>query len=353
MRMKTRNKLMRVLLGLSGGLDSSFAAHRLKSEGYSVTGAALLMHDSFDPTEAEKTAELLGIPFVLIDCKDRFERIKDNFVSEYSHGRTPNPCVICNAEVKLRMLYEYALKEGYDYISTGHYAKICKDEHGRVILSKSRDLYKDQSYMLHRVSEDILDRLLLPLSYMTKAEARDSFRECGLDIFDRPESQEICFIPDGDYPGFIEHRLGRKFPDGEFLSDTGAHLGTHKGIIRYTVGQRKGLGVSSDSRLFVKEIRPADSTIILDSKPPLASEIFVRDFVSFSYAGLEEGREYRLLAQVRYRAKAVRCTLTLEREGKARVRFDTPVSFVCPGQSVVLYDNDRVVGGGFIEYIVG
>ena len=257
---------MRILLGLSGGFDSAYAALKLKKQGHEVSGAILIMHEYTDVAGAESCAEKLGIPLYTIDCSEVFNSVvKTNFVDEYKNARTPNPCILCNERVKFRCLYDFAIENGFDAIATGHYANVQEIENGeemRYTVSAAADQSKDQTYMLYRLPQDILSKLVLPMGDEMKSELRANAPEELVSVSEKAESQEICFIPDGDYASYIEALTG-VFPKGNFVDDEGRLLGTHNGIIRYTVGQRKGLGVSASSRLFVTDIDPVKNEIKL------------------------------------------------------------------------------------------
>ena len=226
---------MRILVGMSGGLDSTYAALKLINEGHEVVGAVAVMHEYTELDGAVDAAEALGIPLCKIDARERFLAVKENFVDEYSTGRTPNPCVVCNPLVKFRVLADYAKENGFDMIATGHYAKIITVNEGDktlYTLERSKDAKKDQTYMLHRLPQDILSMLYFPLGDEVKSEVREKAREAGLRAAEQKESQEICFIPSGDYASYIEEVKG-SFPEGNFVLEDGKVLGTHKGIIRY------------------------------------------------------------------------------------------------------------------------
>ena len=232
---------MKILVGISGGVDSAFAAKRLIEEGNCVEGAILKMHEYTEISAAEEVAENIGIPLHVIDCTAAFDNIiRKNFVEEYLAGRTPNPCIKCNETVKFRFLYDYAMANGFDAIATGHYARVTKVDHGGKVgyaLSVADDNRKDQTYMLYRLPQEIIEDLILPLGDISKEEVRLIAAERGINAAERPDSQEICFLPNGNYSDYIESVAG-KCPAGDFVDDRGNILGKHKGIIHYTVGQR-------------------------------------------------------------------------------------------------------------------
>lgn len=337
---------MRILVGMSGGFDSTLAAKRLIDEGHSVEGATLVMHDYTDTAAAEAACAKLGIPMHVIDCKELFANcVIENFKNEYKNARTPNPCVICNPKVKFFALYRFAVENGFDLIATGHYARIRRltvDGREYPAVAMARDTKKDQSYMLYRLPPEILDLLVLPLCDDVKSELREEVRGTELEAFDRPDSQEICFIPDGDYAGYIE-QTGASVPTGSFVDTDGRVLGEHKGILRYTVGQRKGLGIALGERMFVRSIDPVSNNIVLGATP---SESKLARLVGV-HTAYPLSNTFRAGVKIRYAARAVDATVTLEGE-EATVEFDTPVISLTPGQSAVFYDADTVVGGGFI-----
>ena len=343
---------MKILLGMSGGLDSTYAAHKLLSLGHEVEGAVLLMHEYTDVAAARESADSLGISLHVVDCREMFSRIVvENFLDEYLLGRTPNPCVICNSEVKFTALLDYALDHGFDAIATGHYAKINakKSKNGTLYsLLRAKDAKKDQTYMLWRLPQRVLERLVLPLADDEKSAIRSSALELGLSSAEREESQEICFVPSGDYASFIEDRRG-KSKKGVFINNEGKILGEHNGIIRYTVGQRKGLGIAMGERVFVTKIDPIANTITLSADDSYANEIELSGIV---FSGIEEppsGEELRLSVKVRYLAPPIECRFSYLGGGKALVRLGSPVRAVTAGQSAVFYDGEELCAGGFID----
>ena len=343
---------MRILLGMSGGLDSTYAALRLKNEGNTVEGAFISMHRYAETEEAVLAANGLGIPLHIINAEEQFDKsVVEYFISEYRSGRTPNPCVVCNSEVKFRILCDYAKKNGFDKIATGHYAKVVKIDKGngvRYALSCSKDARKDQTYMLWRIPQDILEMLYLPLNDIEKKEVRDSAKDAGLLAADREESQEICFIPSGDYAAFIEERTSPS-PHGNFVDSDGKILGEHRGIISYTVGQRKGLGIAMGQRVFVTDINPAENTVTLSPFDSYGDYVAVSGLM---FSAIEEppvDSEISLSVKLRYLAPKIPCTLKYLGNGEGMVLLDTPVRAITPGQSAVFYDADEVLtAGGFI-----
>ena len=343
---------MRILVGMSGGIDSTFAAHRLMSLGHEVAGAVIDMHEHSDISAAKAAAQALGISLYIINCRKPFEeRVVSNFVAEYREGRTPNPCIICNSEVKFEFLLDFALENGFDAIATGHYAKICSsdfDGERRYYLADSLDTKKDQTYMLWRLSQRVLSRLVLPLSDFTKEEVRNEVRSLGLVSLDRPDSQEICFIPDNDHGEFIRNRVG-EIPEGDFVDTEGRVLGRHKGIVNYTVGQRKGLGVALGARAFIRDIDPVSNRITLSTEIGESTAFTVRDVVFSGIYPTSFPAEYRLSVKHRYQAPRTSATVVFYENGRAEVRSDSPVKSVTPGQSAVFYLDGALVAGGFID----
>ncbi len=342
---------MKILLGLSGGVDSTYAALKLKNEGHEVHGATVLMHPYTDISGAERSAFELGIELHVIDAKDAFENtVCQNFVSEYISGRTPNPCVICNREVKFRYLCGYAMENGFDSIATGHYAEVRRtaDElGGRYYIAPGKDGAKDQSYMLSRLSQDVLSMLILPLTEEFKSDIYEQARKLGLSAADKPESQEICFIPDGKYTEYIEKRAG-VCARGDFVDREGRALGRHKGIIHYTVGQRKGLEIALGKRVFVTDIDAEQNTVTLEDAPRLSDTVYVQDIVFSKIAPPKEPTEFKLAVKLRYLAKPAESTVTVYPDGSAVVRLCEPQRSVTPGQAAVFYDADGCVFSGII-----
>ena len=337
---------MRILVGISGGVDSAFAAKKLLLSGHEVEGAVLIMHEHTEVDAAREAAESVGIKLHEIDCTADFEQIKHNFVSEYVNARTPNPCIICNERVKFKRLYDFAMENGFDAIATGHYARL--DKIGdRYALAMPEDSRKEQTYMLYRLPQNILSKLVLPLSEGTKSEIRIKAEEQGISAANRSDSQEICFLPEGNHTEYIESVAG-KCPEGDFIDSQGKILGRHKGIIHYTVGQRKGLGISLGERAFVTEIDPAANTVTLSPDLPGRDELTVTDLV---YSGMTPPKgkiEIELDVKLRYTAPLVRARLHLYEDNTARITLSSPQKFA-PGQSAVFYKDGIVMLGGFIK----
>lgn len=345
----------RVLLGMSGGLDSTYAARVLLDAGYEVVGAVLRFSRHTDLEGARSAAEELGIALLTIDAEERFERyVIGNFVSEYARGRTPNPCVVCNRHVKMALLWEEAKKRGFDYFATGHYARIVERD-GRYAPAMAKDLKKDQSYMLWGLSQEVLSHLLTPLAERDKNEIRESAASASLSAADKKESQDICFIPDGDYAAFLRRyaterddaSLRAAFEVGDFVDASGRVLGKHRGIAHYTVGQRKHLGIALGYPAFVTAIDARRRTVTLSDKAGTERrEITVEGLVFSALSPRDEG-ELCAEVKLRYAAKPAPCRVMLE-NGRARVIFDTPERNPASGQSAVFYENGVVLFGGVI-----
>lgn len=336
---------MKILVGISGGVDSAYAAKKLMLEGHQVSGAVLIMHEYTELSAAREAAASVGISLYEVDCREDFDKIKRNFVDEYINARTPNPCIICNERVKFRALYDLAIAEGFDAIATGHYAKVVNAD-GRYALAIPEDGRKEQTYMLYRLPQDILSRLVLPLSEGTKAYVRSFAEEQGISAANREDSQEICFLPEGNHAEYIESVSGR-CPEGDFIDPQGKILGRHKGIIHYTVGQRKGLGISLGSRAFVTKIDPESNTVTLSTNLVGETVARINNIVYSGMSPVEAITELSLDVKLRYTAPMVRTEVTLYPDGSAILKFDSPQRFA-PGQSAVLYRDGVVMLGGFI-----
>ena len=358
----------RVLVAMSGGVDSSVAAAILRERGYDVVGVAMRLapettgpvaarrrgtccsHEDFE--DARRVAEQMDFPFYVVDLRAEFgARVIDNFVSEYLHGRTPNPCVMCNREIKFDRLRERAAALDADYVATGHYARIDHDSRGRFRLLRAVDATKDQSYFLFTLGQAELSRTLFPLGAMTKAEVRDRARQLGLANADKPESQEICFVPDGDYARFVERASPpESLRAGNIVDQSGRSLASHNGVHRFTVGQRRGLGLSAPAPLYVREIRPDSGEVVVGPRADLVAAGLIARDISFVDPGSIGTGTIAVEARIRYRHPVLPATLTIESGGAARVTFANGGGpAVTPGQACVFYRGDEVVGGGFIE----
>ena len=353
------------LIAMSGGVDSAVAALLLKEMNIECIGATMKLLGGGgieldeehaccsreDIEDAKKVAEGLGIEHYLYDFSEHFaQRVVDNFVRAYETGATPNPCIECNRYLKFQRLFEEAENLGCSHIATGHYARVeYNEENGRWCLKKAKDLSKDQSYVLYSLTQEQLSRVIFPLGNMTKADVRAIAEENGFTNAHKKESQDICFVKNEDYTDFIERYTGRKYPDGNFVDRDGNILGTHKGVIRYTVGQRKGLGLALPAPLYVCEIDTDKNQVVLCPHEGLfTSELTATDINLISVPDLYTPKRVR--AKVRYRHTEQSATAVQIDENTIRVTFDEPQRAITKGQAVVLYDGDVVVGGGRILY---
>ena len=351
----------KVLIAMSGGVDSSVAAFLMKEQNCQCIGATMkLFHNEDigakagktccsleDVEDARSVAFRLGIPYYVFNFSDDFKsQVIARFISAYEHGATPNPCIDCNRYLKFKRLYERARVLGCDAIVTGHYARI-EQEGGRWLLKKALDESKDQSYVLYSLTQEQLAHTRLPLGAMHKSETRRIAEEQGFYNADKPDSQDICFVPDGDYAGFIARYTGHGCPAGDFVDESGHVLGQHRGIVHYTVGQRKGLGIAADTPLYVKRIDARKNRVVLSGNDALLSrELTANDFNWISCD--TPPRELRATARVRYHQREQAATVTVLSDGRVRLVFDEPQRAITPGQAVVLYDGDTVLGGGTI-----
>ncbi len=357
----------KVVIGMSGGVDSSVAAALLLEQGYDVIGVTMRLWDgetiggelmegtccSYSAAEdAKYVANKLGIEHFVLDFRAEFEEnVIDYFVDEYEKGRTPNPCIACNKYLKFDALWEKAKMLGASYIATGHYAKVLfNDETSRYELKRAESVAKDQTYALYNLTQEQLAHILMPLGELEdKAKTREIAEKYGLITAKKPDSQEICFVPDKDYAGFIKRRTGKDYPTGKFVDLNGNVLGEHKGIIHYTVGQRKGLGIAFGKPMFVLKVDSETGNVVLGEKGTEFSANLIAEKLNFiSVPKGEDGM--RVLAKVRYSAMPAEAELYMVNENTAEVVFDTPQRAVTPGQAVVFYEEDgTVIGGGIIR----
>lgn len=353
--------MKKALIAMSGGVDSSLAAKIMMDRGYDCIGCTMkLYHNedvgiersrtccSLDDVEdARSVAYNLGMPFYVFNFTDDFRDIViRKFIESYENGITPNPCIDCNRYMKFEKLYERAKTLGCDYIVTGHYAKI-EETDGKFILRKAEDETKDQSYVLYSMTQEQLAHTKFPLGGMRKTEVRAIAEQSGFVNADKPDSQDICFVPMGDYASVIELQTGNKPVPGNFVDKQGKILGKHKGVIHYTIGQRKGLGIAFSEPLYVCKICPESGDVVLGRNEDLfSSEVNVKDFNWIS--GCAPTGEFRCKVKIRYRQPEQWAAVTPEGEDAVRIIFDEPQRAVTPGQSAVLYDGDIVLGGGTI-----
>lgn len=353
---------MKALIAMSGGVDSSLAAKIMCGQGYECIGCTMKLYQNEDAgirnaktccslddvEDARAIAYKLGLKFYVFNFADSFrDTVIRKFVDSYERGVTPNPCIDCNRYMKFERLYERAKILGCDYIVTGHYARIEK-ANGKYVLKKALDETKDQSYVLYSITQEQLSHTLFPLGNMKKTEVRAAAEEAGFVNANKPDSQDICFVPNGDYASVIELQTGRKSVAGNFIDKYGNILGTHKGIIHYTVGQRKGLGISSDALLYVCKIDPQSDNIVLGSN----DDLFSRETTAVHFnwiSGNAPKDEFCCKAKIRYRQAEQWATVFPLGEDAVRILFDTPQRAITPGQAAVLYDGDTVLGGGIIK----
>lgn len=351
----------KVVVAMSGGVDSSVAALLLKNKGYEVIGVTMEIWPQPEDkskaccsleavNDARRVAWHLGIPHYVMNFRDEFEeKVIKYFCREYVKGRTPNPCIACNRYIKFASLLRKARGIGADYIATGHYARIIRSKaDGLYMLYTGLDPSKDQSYVLYSMTQEELEHTFFPLGYLKKEKVRSIARETGLLVSDKPDSQEICFVPDDDYAGFVEGYLDMEPQEGEIRSISGEILGKHKGVYHYTVGQRKGLGIALGHPVYVVGVDPKEQTVWVGEDKELFSHgLVASDFNYISGSPFQGGKS--LQAKIRYASPKVEAAAFPEGDS-IRVEFNEPQRAVAPGQAVVLYDGEQVLGGGTIEY---
>ncbi len=353
----------KVSVGMSGGVDSSVAAYLLKQQGYDVIGVTMQIWQDEDQAtasenggccglsavdDARRVAAMLDIPYYVMNFKKEFkENVIDYFIDEYINGRTPNPCIACNRYVKWEALLKRSLDIGADCIATGHYARIVKLDNGRYALKKSATAAKDQTYALYNLTQYQLEHTVMPVGEYTKDEIRQIAEDIDLLVANKPDSQEICFVPEDDYAGYIKEETGKEFAVGNFVDMDGNILGKHKGIIHYTIGQRKGLGLSMGKPCFVVDIRPGTNEVVIGNNEDTFSDVLLANRLNFMSIEKVEG-EIRVDAKIRYSHKGASCTISMVDKDVVKVVFDEPQRAITKGQAVVFYDDDIVVGGGTI-----
>ena len=353
----------KVVVGMSGGVDSSVAAWLLKKQGYDVIGVTMQIWQDEENIvqeenggccglsavdDARRVAAAIGIPYYVMNFKDEFQKsVIEYFTKEYLAGRTPNPCIACNRYVKWEALLQRSLSIGADYIATGHYARIEHLPNGRYAIRRSATMEKDQTYALYNLTQEQLARTLMPVGEYSKDRIREMADEIGLLVAHKPDSQDICFVPDGDYASFIENTTDQVLQTGDFVTPEGKILGKHKGIIHYTVGQRKGLELALGYPAFVLEIRPETNEVVIGTyEESLTYTVRANELNFMSVEQITE--PVRVFAKIRYNHKGAWCTVERTGEDEIVCTFDEPIRAATPGQAVVLYDGEYVLGGGTI-----
>ena len=355
---------MKVVVGMSGGVDSSVAAYLLKQQGYEVIGVTMQIWQKEDNQtveenggccglsaveDARRVAQMLDIPYYVMNFREEFDqKVIRYFMREYLNGRTPNPCIACNRYVKWESLLQRSMQIGADYIATGHYARIEQLQNGRYAIRNSVTAAKDQTYALYNLTQEQLMRTKMPVGAYEKSQVRAIAEELGLYVAHKPDSMEICFVPDQDYARFIEENSGKKIPEGNFVTTDGKIVGRHRGITHYTVGQRKGLNLSMGKPVFVLEIRPETNEVVIgDGTEVYADRLICSDLNFMSVPDFPDN--FPVVAKIRYNHRGTKAHVRRIGADQAEVIFEEPVRAVTPGQAVVFYDGEYVAGGGTIS----
>jgi tRNA-specific 2-thiouridylase len=353
---------MKIVVAMSGGVDSSVAAALLAEQGHDVIGVSMQLYDQSegqanfgtcctidDLYDARRVASAIGIPHYIVNFENRFdEQVISNFIKEYGAGRTPIPCAHCNADLKFSTLLERALGFGADALATGHYARIERDANGEYLLKRGADAAKDQTYFLFSLTQDQLARASFPVGHLDKDTVREHARRLRLRVAAKPDSQEICFVPDGDYAGFIERAAPELRRPGTLVNQAGEVVGSHHGVHRFTIGQRRGLGLSAPEPLYVLSIRPESAEVVVGPRDALGRTTLTASQVNWT-SGRPRGQWTPIEAKIRYKHAASAARVRALDGDRAELEFVAPQSAITPGQAVVFYDGDVCLGGGWID----
>lgn len=353
----------KVVVGMSGGVDSSVAAYLLKEQGYDVIGVTMQIWQEDDSLtvsneggccglsavdDARRVAQCLDIPYYVMNFRSDFKReVIDYFIAEYERAYTPNPCIACNRYVKWESLLTRSMEIGADYIATGHYARVDKLQNGRYAIRNSVTATKDQTYALYNLTQSQLQHTLMPVGAYEKSEIRKIAEEIGLPVASKHDSQDICFVPDHDYAGFIQRETGLEPVPGNFVDEDGNILGQHKGLIHYTIGQRKGLGLTAECPLFVKELRTDTNEVVICRSESLFERVCIVDNINYMSVPEINGAT-KTFGKVRYSHRGADCIIEPFEDGKLKVTFDEPQRAMTPGQAAVFYDGEHILCGGTI-----